>query len=61
MTNLDSILESRVIILPIKVCILKALVFLVDMMDVRVGLLRLSAKLMLSNCGAGENFQEFLG
>ena len=55
MTNLDSILESRVIILPIKVCILKALVFLVDMMDVRVGLLRLSAKLMLSNCGAGED------
>ena len=31
MTNLDSILESRGIILPIKVCILKAMVFLVDM------------------------------
>ena len=31
MTNLDSILESRDITLPTKVCIVKAVVFLVDM------------------------------
>ena len=31
MTNLDSILKSRDIILPIKVCLVKAMVFLVVM------------------------------
>ena len=31
MTNLDSILESRDITLPTKVCLVKAVVFLVDM------------------------------
>jgi len=57
MTNLDSILKSRDIILSPKVCLVKAIVFPVVMMDVRVGLQRkLSAKeLVLLNCGVGED------
>ena len=56
MTNLDNLLKSRDIILPTKVCLVKAMVFPV-VMYVRVGLQRkLSAKeLMLLNCGAGED------
>ena len=38
MTNLDSILKSRDITLPTKICLVKAMVFPVVMMDVRVGL-----------------------
>ena len=38
MTNLDSIFKSRDITLPAKVCLVKAMVFPVVMMDVRVGL-----------------------
>ena len=38
MTNLGSILKSRDIALPTKVCLVKAMVFPVVMMDVRVGL-----------------------
>ena len=38
MTNLDSILKSRDITLPTKVCLVKAIVFPVVMLDVRVGL-----------------------
>ena len=38
MTNLDSILKSRDIILPTKVCLIKAMVFPVVMYNVRVGL-----------------------
>ena len=37
MTNLDSILKSRDITLPTKVCIVKAIVFQQSCMDVRVG------------------------
>ena len=57
MTNLDSIFKSRDITLPTKVHLVKAMVFPVSCMDVRVGLLRkLSAKeLMLLNCDAGED------
>ena len=57
MTNLDSILKSRDVTLPAKVHLVKAMVFPVSCMDVRVGLLRkLSAKeLMLLNCGVGKN------
>ena len=56
MTNLDSILKSRDITLTTNVPIVKAMVFPV-VMDVRVGLQRkLSAeKLMLLNCGVGED------
>ena len=38
MTNLDSILKSRDITLPTKVHLVKAMVFPVAIMDVRVGL-----------------------
>ena len=38
MTNLDNILKSRDITLPTKVCLVKAMVFPVACMDVRVGL-----------------------
>ena len=38
MTNLDSILKSRDITLPTKVCLVKAMVFPVVCMNVRVGL-----------------------
>ena len=38
MTNLDNILKSRDITLPTKVCLVKAMVFPVVIMDVRVGL-----------------------
>ena len=38
MTNLDSILKSRDITLPTKMCLVKAMVFPVIIMDVRVGL-----------------------
>ena len=57
MTNLDSIFKSRDITLPTKVHLVKAMVFPVVCMDVRVGLRRkLSAKeLMLLNCGVGED------
>ena len=38
MTNLNSIFKSRDIILPTKVCLVKAMVFQWSCMDVRVGL-----------------------
>ena len=37
MTNLDSILKSKDITLPIKICIAKAMVFSVVMYGLRVG------------------------
>ena len=54
MTNLDSILKSRDVALSTNVHLVKALVFPVVSMDVRVGR-KLSAELMLLNCGVGEN------
>ena len=63
MTNLDSILKSRDITSPTKVSLVKAMVFPVSCVDVRVGLWRkLSTKeLMLLNCGVGEDSWESLG
>ena len=57
MTNLDSILKSRDITLPRKVCLVKAMVFLVVMYGCESWTIRkLSAKeLMLLNCGVGED------
>ena len=57
MTNTDSILNSRDIILLTKVHLVKAMIFQWSCMDVRVGLYRkLSAeKLMLLNFGVGED------
>ena len=62
-TNLDSILKSRDITLPTKVRLVKAMVFPVVMLDMRVGLWRkLSAKeLMLLNCGVGKDSWESPG
>ena len=52
MTNLDSILKSRDIIVPTKVHLVKAMVFQCSCMDVRVGLWRKPSteELMLLNC-----------
>ena len=52
MTNLDSILKSRDITLPTKVCLVKAMVFQWSCVDVRVGLKRKlsTEELMLLNC-----------
>ena len=63
MTNLDSTLRSRDITLPTKVRLVKAMVFPVVMLDVRVGLWRrLSAEeLMLLNCSVGEDSWESPG
>ena len=57
MTNLESILKSRDITLLTKVHTVQTVVFSVPTYGLKVGPLRsLSAKkLMLSNCGAGED------
>ena len=63
MTNLDSILKSRDITLPAKVCLVKAMVFPAVMYGHECWTIRgLSTKeLMLLNCGAGEDSCESLG
>ena len=56
MTNLDSVLKSRDITLPTKVCLVKAMVFPVVMYGCESWTGKLSAKeLMLLNCGVGED------
>ena len=57
-TNLDSILKSRDIILPTKVCIVKAMVFPGVIYRCESWTIkRLSAEeLMPLNCGVGEDF-----
>ena len=57
MTNLDSILKSRDVILPTKVRLVKAMVFPVVMYGCESWTVRnLSAEeLMLLNCGVGED------
>ena len=59
MTNLDSILKSRDITLPTKVCLVKALVFSVVMYGCESWTIKEAERrrLMLLNCGAAE----FLG
>ena len=56
MTNLDSILKSRDITLPTKVCIVKAAVFPVVMYGCESRTLKKESteESMLSNCGAEE-------
>ena len=63
MTNLDSILKSRDITLPTKVCLVKAMVFPVIMYGWRIGLWRKlsTEELMLLNCGVEEDSWESLG
>ena len=53
LTNVDSVLKSRGITLPTKVCIVKAIVFLVVVY--RCENWTIKKGLMLSNCGAGED------
>ena len=63
MTNLDNILKSRDITLPTKVLLVKAMVFQWSCMDVKVGTVKKAErteKLMLLNCGVGED-SESLG
>ena len=62
MTNLDSMLKSRDITLPTKVCLVKAMAFPV-VMYVRVGLWRKLSpeELMSLNCGIGEDCWQSLG
>ena len=57
MNHLDSILKSRDITLPTKVCLVKAMVFPVVMYGYGVGLQRKvrAEELMLLNCGVGED------
>ena len=56
MTNLESTFKSRDITLLTKVRIVKAMVFPVSCMDVRVITMKAKhRKLILLNCGAGED------
>ena len=56
MTNLDSILRSRDIILPTKVRLVKAMIFPVAMYRCEIWTIKLSAEgFMLFNCGVGED------
>ena len=57
MTNLDSILKSRDITLPTKVCIIKAMVFPVVIYGYESWTLKKAEheELMFSNCGAKED------
>ena len=57
MTRLDSVIKSREITLLTKVCLVKAMVFLVVMYGCESWTIKsLSTKeLMLLNCGVGEN------
>ena len=57
MANLDSILKSRDITLPTKVCLVKAMVFPVVMYGCESWTIKKAEcqKLMLLNCGVGED------
>jgi len=55
MTNLDSILKSRDITLPTKVCLVKAMVFPVVMYGCVSWSIKKAEELMLLNCGVGED------
>ena len=57
MTNLDSIFKSRDITLPTKICLVKAMVFPVVMYGCECWTVKKAEheKLMLLNCGVGED------
>ena len=63
MTNLHNILKSRDITLPVKVCLVRAMVFPVVMYGCESWTIKKAEQeeLMLSNCGAGEDSLESLG
>ena len=62
MINVDSVLKSRNITLPTKVCIVKAVVFSMVLYSCQSWTIRRqnTKELMLSNCGAGEDSLESL-
>ena len=57
MTNLDSILKSRDITLPTKVCLIKAMVFPVAMYGCEIWTIKKAEReeLMFLNCSVGED------
>ena len=56
MINLDNVLQSRDITVPTKVCLVKAMVFLVVIYECESWIIKLSTKeLMLLNCDLGED------
>ena len=61
MTNLDSILKSRDVTLPTKVRLVKAMVFPVVMYGCESWTVKKAEKLILLNCGVGEDSWESLG
>ena len=61
MTNLDSILKSRDITLPTKVCLVKAVVFPIVMYGGERWTIKKAEELMLLNCGVEEDSSEPLG
>ena len=63
MTNLDSILKSRDITLSTKVHLVKAMVFPVVMYECEIWTVKIAEhlKLMLLNCGVGEDSCKSLG
>ena len=63
MTNLDSVVKNRDITLLTKICIVKAMVFLVVMYGCESWTIKKAEHfvLMLSNYGAGEDSSESLG
>ena len=54
-TNLDSILKSRDITLPAKVCLVKAMVFPIVMYGCESWTIKKTEEWMLLNCGVGED------
>ena len=63
MTNLDSILKSRDITLPIKIHLVKTMVFPVVMYGCESWTIKKTVvkELMVLNCGVGEDSRESLG
>ena len=63
MTNLDSVFKSRDITLPTKVCFVKAMVFPAPMYGYESWTIKKAEcwRMMLSDCGAGEDSWESLG
>ena len=62
MTNIHSILKSRVITLPGNICLVKSMVFLVVMYGCESWTVKKSTEeLILLNCGVGEDSWESLG
>ena len=62
MTNLDEVFKRRYLTLPTKVCIVKAMVFVIVMYRCQSWITKLSTEeLMLSKCGAGKVSWESFG